>query len=346
MKILITGACGLVGTECVLHFSKNKKNKIYGIDNNARKYFFGDDGDVIKNLNVISKIPNYTHYNNSVIDKDFVFNLFKNERFDVVISAHGQPSHDWAVKDVLLDFNTNCTSVLYLLEATKLYSPEAVFIQCSTNKVYGSNPNLIKLKELETRYEYDDEKYSNGIDESMSIDNTTHSLFGCGKVASDVYAQEYAKYYGLNVAIFRPCCITGNLHSGASLHGFLNYIVKCAIQNIPYNIIGYKGKQVRSNIHSVDLVEVFNEVINNPKKDALYNMGGGKDNSISVLETIDLISKITGKKLNYQYSDTPRIGDHIVYYEDLSKFKSHYPKLNIKYSLEDIIKDIADSLQK
>ena len=200
MRILITGACGLVGTESVLHFSKNKKNKIYGIDNNARKYFFGADGDTTKNLNIVSKIPNYTHYNNSVIDKDFIFNLFKNERFDVVISAHGQVSHDWAVKDVLLDFNTNCTSVLYLLEATKLYSPEAVFIQCSTNKVYGSNPNLIKLKELDTRYEYDDVKYFNGIDESMSIDNTTHSLFGCGKVASDVYAQEYAKYYGLNVA--------------------------------------------------------------------------------------------------------------------------------------------------
>lgn len=344
-KILVTGSQGLVGSEACLYFGHaSKNNKIYGIDNDARKHFF--DVSTKKNLEFLSKLPDYTHYDHTVIDKDFIFNLFKEHKFDVVLSCHGQPSHDWAAKDVFLDFNTNCTSVLYLLEATRLYSPkDSVFIQCSTDKVYGTNTDLIKLKELETRYEYDDERFIDGIPETMSIDQTTHSLFGCGKVASDVYAQEYARYYGMNIGITRSCCISGGKHFGSALHGYLSYIVKCAMTDTPYTIFGYKGKQVRSNIHALDLVRAFEYMIENPKSNMLFNVGGGKTQTVSILETIDLIYKLTGKKLNYSYEDKARIGDHCVFFEDLKKITTTYPQWSLTRSVEDIINEIASSFK-
>src|SRR3990167_203737 len=346
MKMIISGSGGLVGTSSVLHFSKNKNNKIIGIDNNARKYFFGEDGSVSKNIELLTKIQNYTHYNNSVIDKDFVFDLIKREKPDVIISAHGQPSHDWAAKDVFLDFNTNAVSVLNLLEATRQFAPSAVYLQLSSDKVYGINTDTkIKRKELETRFEYNDPKYEGiGIDEEMSIDQTLHSLFGASKVASDVMCQEYSEYYKMNVIVFRPSCITGSFHKGAELHGFLSYLCKCSIQNKKYIIYGNKGKKIRSNIHANDLVSAFDEVIQNPKPN-IFNLGGSYKNSCSHLECIEKIKNMTGEELNYEYIDKPRIGDHIVYYENTSRFQSHYPNWRIQYSLDDIFEDIIEGFK-
>ena len=274
-------------------------------------------------------------------DRQAILELYKNERPDATIHCAAQPSHDLAAKIPFDDFDTNAVGTMNLLEANRLNCPDSPFVYMSTNKVYGDSPNEIKLKELETRWEYDDINYINGISENCRIDQTKHSLFGASKAAADIMAQEYGRYFNMPVASFRGGCLTGPQHSGVELHGFLSYLIKVAVTGKHYNIFGYKGKQVRDQIHSSDVVKAFEVFINNPKTaGAVYNLGGGKDNSASVLECISLINEIGGYKVDYSVSNENRIGDHICYYSDLSRLKSDYPEWNVQMSLEDIIKEM------
>ena len=340
---LVTGSCGLIGSEAVSFFS-DLGFEVVGIDNNMRKYFFGKDGDVSWNQKRLQKeYKNYKHFSADIRDKDEIEKIFKkySNNIDLVIHAAAQPSHDWAAKEPEVDFSVNALGTLILLEATRKNCPHAVFIYTSTNKVYGDRPNSLPLIELETRFELPkDHEYYKGINESMSIDNSLHSLFGVSKVAADVLAQEYGKYFGMNTGIFRGGCLTGPSHSGAELHGFLSYLVKCCIARKKYSIFGYKGKQVRDNIHSYDLMNAFYHFFNNPQKGEVYNIGGSRFNNVSVLEAIDITEKICGKEMDYEYLEKNRIGDHIWWVSDISKFKSHFPQWSYKYSIEDIIEQI------
>lgn len=345
MRILVTGAGGLIGSEASRFFLK--KGLVWGIDNDMRSTFFGEKGSVKNVINDLDKIEGYTHINADITSKESVENVFKKISPDVVIHCAAQPSHDKAADIPLLDFNVNAFGTINLLEATRRFcNTDAVFVNMSTNKVYGDGPNSLSLTESDKRYDFKDEKYINGISETFSIDQCLHSLFGASKVAADVIAQEYGRYFDMNVGIFRGGCLTGPQHSGVALHGFLSYIVKCSVSNEKYTIFGYRGKQVRDQIHSSDVISLFDSFINNPGKGEVYNLGGGKPNSASILEVIDLIQSVTGKRLNYEYSDISRKGDHICYYSDLSKIKSHFPEYNIKYSLIDIIEEIIDKESK
>jgi CDP-paratose 2-epimerase len=314
-----------------------------------REYFFGKDGNVDWNLDRLKKnIPNYEHHNVDIRKYDQLKIVFDQYSTDISLIVHtaAQPSHDWAAKEPLTDFAVNAVATHYLLELTRLKCPNAVFIFTSTNKVYGDTPNHLPLVEKETRWEVDNNHpfFKQGIDESMSIDQSTHSVFGASKVAADILVQEYGKYFEIKTAVFRGGCLTGPNHSGAQLHGFLSYLMKCAITGKQYTIYGYKGKQVRDNIHSADLINMFWHFYQQPRSGEVYNAGGGRFANCSMLEAIALCEKITGKKMNISYSETNRIGDHIWYISDLSKFQKHYPQWYWKYNLEQTLIEIYDNL--
>lgn len=346
--VIVTGSSGLIGGEAVAFFSQ-KADRVIGIDNNLRQYFFGQNGDTSWNK---SRLENaYSNFESKTIDiRDFnllqvLFQEFGTD-IDLIVHAAAQPSHDWAANEPLTDFTVNANGTLNLLELTRLHCPNAVFIFTSTNKVYGDTPNYLPLLETDKRWEIDNSHpyYEDGIDEKMSIDQTKHSLFGASKVAADILVQEYGKYFGMKTGVFRGGCLTGPNHSGAQLHGFLSYLMKCAITGDHYTIFGYKGKQVRDNIHSYDLVNMFWHFYQNPRPGEVYNAGGGRHANCSMLEAIDLIQKISGKKLDYSYSDTNRIGDHIWWISDLSKFKNHYPEWHWKYDLQETLVEMHNQM--
>lgn len=345
-KILITGSAGLIGSESVKFFAERGFN-IIGIDNNMRQYFFGKEASSDWNRKLLEETyENYHHYNIDIRDNNKIEELFKRNKFDLIIHTAAQPSHDWAAKEPFTDFTVNANGTLVMLENFKKYCPEAVFIFTSTNKVYGDRPISLPLIELETRYELPkSHKYYNGIDESMSIDDCKHSIFGASKVAADILVQEYGKYFDLKTVSFRGGCLTGPAHSGAELHGFLAYLIKCIAIERKYTIFGYKGKQVRDNIHSYDLVNAFYHFYKSPRIGKVYNIGGSRFSNISILEAIKKIENLLGKKAIIEYNENNRIGDHIWYISDVSKFKNHYPEWNFKYNIDDILEDICKNMR-
>jgi CDP-paratose 2-epimerase len=347
---IITGSAGLIGSEAVEFFS-TKFDKVIGIDNNMRQYFFGEDASTEWNKSRLEdQITNYEHYALDIRDYAAAGKVFEKYGSDIKLIVHtaAQPSHDWAAKEPLTDFHVNATGTLNLLELTRLHASKAVFVFTSTNKVYGDNPNFLPLIEQETRWEIDEKHpyFANGIDEQISLDHTKHSVFGASKVAADIMAQEYGRYFNMNVGVFRGGCLTGPKHSGAQLHGFLAYLMKCAITQKPYTIFGYKGKQVRDNIHSWDLVNLFWHFYQNPKQGEAYNVGGGRFSNCSMIEGIKLCESITGNKMDYTYTESNRIGDHIWYISDMTKFKKQYPGWTWKYTLEDILSQMFEEMKK
>lgn len=339
MKILITGSSGLIGSECVLYFDSTG-HQVYGIDNNMRKFFFGEKGDTSWNLERIRALTkNFTHHDIDIRNKEAINELFKNEKFEAIIHCAAQPSHDKAKEIPLIDFEVNALGTLNLLEANRQYSLESPFIFMSTNKVYGDAPNEIPLVELPMRWEYARKEDWNGVDENCRIDQSKHSIFGASKVAADVMVQEYGRYFNIPTVCYRGGCLTGPQHSGVELHGFLSYLVKVAVSGGKYNVFGYKGKQVRDQIHSFDVVRVFEEFLKKPKCGAVYNLGGGRENNLSILEAFEKIERLTGKKVNWEYVDKNREGDHICYISDLTKLKTDYPDWRITKSLDEIIEE-------
>lgn len=347
---LITGSSGLIGGESVEFFSK-KFDLVIGIDNNLRSYFFGEAGSTDWNRNRITEsTPNFKHYPIDIREYAQLEKVFLEYGKDIklIVHAAAQPSHDWAAKEPLTDFGVNATGTLNMLELCRNHCADAVFIFTSTNKVYGDNPNFLPLIELEKRYEIDTTHpyFKDGIDEQMSIDHTKHSVFGASKAAADLMVQEYGKYFGMKTAVFRGGCLTGPNHSGAQLHGFLAYLMKCAITKDHYTIFGYKGKQVRDNIHSSDLVSMFWYFYQNPCVGEVYNAGGGRFSNCSMIEAIELCEKISGNKMSYSYSETNRIGDHIWYISDVNKFKKHYPSWDWKFNLDDTLVEMHDKMKE
>jgi len=349
-NVLITGSAGLIGSETVEFFSQ-QFDLVVGIDNNRREYFFGPDASTVWNRERLEReISNYRHYEVDIRDKEGVEKIFAEYGADLKLIVHtaAQPSHDWAAKDPFEDFTVNANGTLVMLEMARKYIPNAVFIFTSTNKVYGDAPNYLPLVERETRWEIDENHayWENGIDENMSIDQSKHSLFGASKVAADILVQEYGKYFGMKTGVFRGGCLTGPKHSGTQLHGFLSYLMKCAVTGEPYTVFGYKGKQVRDNIHSYDLVNMFWHFYCNPRIGEVYNAGGSRFSSCSMLEAIDACEKIVGKKMNWSYSETNRIGDHIWWISDVSRFKKHYPDWDFTYNMSDILEQIYAQMRE
>lgn len=343
--VIVTGSAGLIGSETVEFYCK-KGFDVIGIDNNLRKFFFGDDASTEwRRHQLETRYKNYNHFDTDIRNFDTVMNIFKTygNNISLIVHTAAQPSHDWAAGDPLTDFTVNANGTLNLLEAFRRHCPEAVFIFTSTNKVYGDLPNYLPIEELETRYELSSgHKWFKGIDESMSLDQSKHSLFGVSKAASDLMVQEYGRYFGLKTGIFRGGCLTGPSHSGTRLHGFLSYLMRCCIIGKKYYIYGYKGKQVRDNIHSHDLVNAFNCFFENPRVAEVYNIGGSRFANISVLEAISLCEEISVKKMNYEYIEQNRSGDHIWWISDVSKFQKHYPTWEYKYNIYDTLKEIHD----
>jgi CDP-paratose 2-epimerase len=347
---IVTGSSGLIGSESVEFFSK-KFDKVLGIDNNMRMRFFGADASTEWNTErLLSSVSNFEHHAADIRDIDAVDRIFSLYGTDIKLIVHtaAQPSHDWAAREPITDFTVNANGTINLLEVTRKHCPKATFIFTSTNKVYGDTPNYLPLVELEQRWEIaeDHPYYIKGIDELMSIDHTKHSLFGASKVAADVVAQEYGRYFEMNVGIFRGGCLTGPKHSGTQLHGFLSYLMKCAITGDKYTVFGYKGKQVRDNIHSWDLVNMFWHFHQAPRQGEVYNAGGGRFSNCSMTEAIAICEKITGNKMNYTYSEINRVGDHIWWISDTTKFKSHFPEWNLHYNVEDILQQIHEAFQE
>lgn len=345
---LITGSAGLIGSESVA-FLADKFDIVVGVDNDLRQYFFGKEASTDWNrIRLSHDYNNYKHFNIDIRDLQGLDSVFSEygDSIELIIHTAAQPSHDWAAKEPITDFSVNATGTLNMLELTRKYCPEAVFIFTSTNKVYGDTPNYLPLVELETRWEIDQSHpyYKEGIDEHMSIDQSKHSIFGASKVAADILVQEYGKYFGMKTGVFRGGCLTGPNHSGAQLHGFLAYLMKCAITGKEYTIFGYKGKQVRDNIHSNDLVNMFWHFYKNPRAGEVYNAGGGRFANCSMMEAVTICERISGKKMLINYSDSNRIGDHIWYISDLSKFKQHYPNWNWEFNLETTLIEIHDSI--
>jgi CDP-paratose 2-epimerase len=339
----VTGSCGLIGSEVALHFSR-LGFRIAGLDNNQRSVFFGPSGDtswVLKRLQ--ASIPGYRHYAIDIRDREAILKLVAELKPSIIIHTAAQPSHDRAAAIPFDDFDTNAVGTLNLLEAARRACPESPFVHMSTNKVYGDRPNTIRLRELETRWDYDDPEFVNGIPETFSIDQSKHSLFGASKAASDVMVQEYGRYFGMPTCCLRGGCLTGPNHSGVELHGFLSYLVRCNVEEKEYTVFGYKGKQVRDNIHSEDVANMIHEFYLHPRQGEVYNLGGGKGNSCSILETFKMVEQITGKKQRFTYVDQNRIGDHICYYSDLSKLQSHFPKWSITKSLPVTLAEITES---
>lgn len=344
---LITGSAGLIGSEAAAFFA-NRGLEVVGVDNDMRRVFFGDDASTAWNRNQLEQRlgKRYTHYDIDIRDQAAIADLFKRygSAISLVIHTAAQPSHDWAAREPHTDFTVNANGTLNLLEATRQYAPNAVFIFTSTNKVYGDTPNRLPLIELERRWEIDPRHtYANGIREDMSIDHTLHSLFGASKVAADVLVQEYGRYFGMATACFRGGCLTGPNHSGAQLHGFLAYLMRCAATGTSYTVYGYKGKQVRDNIHSADLIHAFDAFYRAPRSAEVYNIGGGRFSNCSMLEAIDLCQEITGRDLNWTYSETNRIGDHIWWVSDTSHFEQQYPDWKLEYDVPRILREIYEA---
>jgi CDP-paratose 2-epimerase len=345
-KLLVTGSAGLIGSEVVAFFAK-KDWIIEGIDNNMRADFFGKQGDTSWNVKrLIDTYKNYHHHNIDIRNREFINEFIKKVKPDAIVHAAAQPSHDLAASRPFDDFDVNAVGTLNLLEGLRQYSTDIPFVHLSTNKVYGDAPNYLDLVEKETRWDYRDGNYYNGINENFQIDQSTHSVFGASKLASDIMVQEYGRYFGMPTCCLRGGCLTGPNHSGVELHGFLSYLIMCNIIERKYTIFGYKGKQVRDNIHSYDVASFINEFIKSPRFGEVYNLGGGRENSISILEAFDLIQSISGKKMIFEYSDKNRVGDHICYISDLSKIKSHYPEWSITKDLKTTFEEIYHSWRK
>jgi CDP-paratose 2-epimerase len=345
-KLLVTGSSGLVGSEVCVHFAA-KGYEIHGVDNNQRAVFFGPQGDTRWNQQRLQRILKaFYHHEVDIRDRQGMQNLVKEIKPDVIIHAAAQPSHDRAANIPFDDFDTNAVGTLNILEAARQAVPESPFIHMSTNKVYGDAPNKIKLKELETRWDYDDPAYINGIAETFTIDQSKHSLFGASKVAGDIMVQEYGRYFNMPSCILRGGCLTGPNHTGVELHGFLSYLVKCNLEEKKYSVFGYKGKQVRDNIHSHDIARFMETFIDAPRTGEVYNLGGGKDNTCSILEAFSITEKFSNKKQVFEYVDKNREGDHICYYSNLDKMKAHYPNWDITISLEETIRQIVEAWQK
>jgi CDP-paratose 2-epimerase len=340
-KALITGSCGLIGSEASLLFAR-AGYAITGVDDNHRAVFFGPEGDTTASLDRLrAAIPGYRHEALDIRDRDRVLALVEELRPGVIVHTAGQPSHDRAAAIPFLDFEVNALGTLHLLEAARRSCPEAPFVFTSTNKVYGDRPNTIPLTELDTRWEYADPAFAHGIAEDFSIDQSKHSLFGASKTAADILVQEYGRYFNMPTCCLRAGCVTGPNHAGVELHGFLSYLVKMNLEQREYTLFGYRGKQVRDNIHAADVARFMFEFAQAPRVAEVYNLGGGKENSCSVLEAFAKVESVTGKAMRWRYVDENRIGDHICYYSDLRKMRSHYPAWDITRKLDDIFEEIA-----
>jgi CDP-paratose 2-epimerase len=343
MKLLVTGSSGLIGSEAVTYFDA-RGHEVVGVDNNMREVFFGPKGDTSWNTaRLIERTRRFRHVPLDVRDREGVLALFERERFDAVIHAAAQPSHDRAAAIPFLDFEVNAVGTLNLLEANRQCSKEAPFVHMSTNKVYGDAPNELPLEERETRWDFADPAYAEGIPETFRIDHSKHSLFGASKVAADVMVQEYGRYFGMPTACLRGGCLTGPSHAGVELHGFLSYLVKCNVEEAPYTVFGYKAKQVRDNIHALDVARFIERFIEAPRVGAVYNLGGGKGNAISMLEAFALAEAVSGKPMRWSYDERNREGDHICYYSDLSKMRADYPGWDITKDLRTIVEEIVEA---
>jgi len=345
-RLLITGSSGLIGSEVCHYFSRELGYEIHGVDNNQRAVFFGPQGDTRWNQQRLQKdlgVGGFVHHELDIRDRQGVIDLIAKVKPDAIVHAAAQPSHDRAAAIPFDDFDTNAVGTLNMLEAARQACPESPFVHMSTNKVYGDRPNSIALQEIETRWDYADPAYAHGIAEDFSIDQSKHSLFGASKVAADVMVQEYGRYFGMPTCALRGGCLTGPNHTGVELHGFLSYLVKCNLEGREYRVFGYKGKQVRDNIHSLDVARFMAAFVQAPRIAEVYNLGGGKENSCSILEAFAIAEKFTGKKQQYTYLDENRIGDHICYYSDLRKMKAHYPGWNLTQSLEETIRQIVEA---
>lgn len=342
-NILVTGSCGLIGSEVAVFFAQDGL-AVTGIDSNHRAIFFGPEGDTSWSLERLRQtIPGYRHEAIDIRDREKVLALVEALRPDVIVHTAAQPSHDRAADIPFLDFEVNALGTLNLLEAARRSCPESPFIFTSTNKVYGDRPNTIALQELETRWDYDDPRYEHGISEDFSIDQSQHSLFGASKVSADILVQEYGRYFNMPTCCLRGGCLTGPNHSGVELHGFLSYLIKCNIEGREYKVYGYKGKQVRDNIHSADVTRFMYEFSQTPRVAEVYNLGGGKGNSCSILEAFQMIEALTDRPMKWRYVDDHRIGDHICYYSDLRKMRAHYPAWDITKNLTQTFEEIAES---
>jgi CDP-paratose 2-epimerase len=340
VKILITGSSGLIGSEAARYFDRHGAS-VYGIDNNMRADFFGPEGDTTWTLRHLKETcRRFEHRTLDIRDRRAISGVFKEVRPDLIIHCAAQPSHDLAKSRPFDDFDVNAGGTLNLLEATRQHVPDAVFVLMSTNKVYGDVPNELPLVELLSRYDYADPAQHDGIDETCRIDRCTHSLFGVSKLAGDVMTQEYGRYFGMRTGVFRGGCVTGPFHSAVKLHGFLAYLVRVALRGDPYTIIGYKGKQVRDQIHSEDVIRAFEAFYNNPRPGEVYNLGGGRENSASLIELLDRLGQLTGREVPTNYQPEPRVGDHIVYISNLSKLRAHYPTWDLTHNLDDIVEDV------
>jgi CDP-paratose 2-epimerase len=341
--IIVTGSAGLIGSETVKRFAKEGA-RVVGIDNDMRAHFFGAEASTSKTRDdLVKKVPGYEHNNIDIRDTIGIRELFKKYqgKIEAIVHTAAQPSHDWAARDPQTDFSINAKGTLNLLEAAREYSPEAPFVFTSTNKVYGDTPNRLPLRELPKRWEIEPgHEYEPGISETMSIDQTKHSLFGASKAAADILVQEYGRYFGMPTVSFRGGCLTGPAHAGTELHGFLSYLMICTVTGRPYRVFGYKGKQVRDNIHSFDLVEAFAEFIKAPRAGEVYNIGGSRHSNCSMLEAIEMCEEISGKKLSWTYEEANRIGDHIWWISDVSKFQQHYPQWKFRYGMREILEEI------
>jgi CDP-paratose 2-epimerase len=344
--LIVTGSSGLIGSEVVSFFS-DLGWKVHGVDNNMRADFFGPGGDTRSNQQrLASKYPGFIHHELDIRDRAGIERLWEALKPSAIVHAAAQPSHDLAASRPFDDFDVNAVGTLNLLEATRRHAREAVFVYMSTNKVYGDRPNSIALKETATRWDYDDPVYASGIKEEYPIDQSKHSIFGASKVAADVMVQEYGRYFDMFTCCLRGGCLTGPNHSGVELHGFLSYLIKCNVESRQYSIFGYKGKQVRDNIHSYDVAAFIHAFVSQPRMGEVYNLGGGRDNSTSILEAFDRIAAISGTPMRYQYVDQARAGDHMCYLSDLSKMKAHYPDWRITKSLDDVFFEIYRALQE
>jgi CDP-paratose 2-epimerase len=343
---IITGSAGLIGSESSRYFAEQGM-QVVGIDNDMRRRLFGDEASTRWQRQQLQQTlqERYQHVDTDIRDKTSMDQLFRRYGHNITLVIHtaAQPSHDWAASAPEIDFSINATGTLNLLEATRQFAPDAVFIFTSTNKVYGDTPNRLPLVEMETRWEIEpDHPYADGIREDMSIDQTLHSLFGASKVAADVLVQEYGRYFGIRTACFRGGCLTGPNHSGTQLHGFLAYLVKCAATGTPYTVFGYRGKQVRDNIHSADLIQAFDCFFRAPRYGEVYNIGGGRQCNCSMLEAIALCEKITGRQMCWSYSENNRTGDHIWWISSLARFSSHYPDWRLSYDVKRICREIHE----
>jgi CDP-paratose 2-epimerase len=341
MKVLlVTGSSGLIGSEVVDYFCKLGWS-VHGVDNNMRADFFGPGGDTRWNQQrLLATHKNFQHHEADIRDRKAVDYLLEQLKPAAVVHTAAQPSHDLAASRPFDDFDVNAGGTLNMLEATRRHAPEAAFVHMSTNKVYGDRPNAIRLKELSTRWDYDDATYANGIAETFSIDQSKHSIFGASKAAADVMVQEYGRYFGMKTCCLRGGCLTGPNHSGVELHGFLSYLVKCNLAGRTYKIFGYKGKQVRDNIHSYDVARFIHSFIEKPRCGEVYNIGGGRANSVSILEAFEKIAALSGRKMQSEYVDKNREGDHICYISDLTKMRAHYPGWDITRSLDTVFQEI------